>query len=88
MTDYKKQEDIKAIPEADRQTFQRGLTLFVIYITVYALFTLAGTIRKEILMIRVLGVNLGIAGGMTIIAGAIIIAVYYNWYATKVEGSQ
>jgi hypothetical protein len=29
--------------------------------------------------------NLGIVGGMSIIAGAILIAVYYNWYAGQME---
>ena len=85
LTKDKKPGDIEAIPEADMKTFKRGLMLFVVYITTYTLFTIAGTMRKEILMMRVLGMNLGIVGGMIIIAGAIIIAVYYNWYAGKVE---
>lgn len=85
MTKDKKPNEIVAIPEADMKTFKRGLVLFVVYITAYAFFTIAGTVRKEILMIRVFGMNLGIVGGMIIIAGAIIIAVYYNWYAGKVE---
>jgi hypothetical protein len=36
-------------------------------------------------MTRVLGLNVGIVGGMFIIVSAIIIAVYYNWYAGQVE---
>lgn len=76
-----------AIPERDKKTFRRGLVLFIVYITVYALFTIAGTVRKEILMTRVWGMNLGIVGGMAIIAGAIAIAVYYNWYAGKMEAA-
>lgn len=74
-----------AVPEKDKKTFQRGLQLFVVYIAIYTLFTIIGTVRKEILMIRVFGMNLGIVGGMSIIAGAIVIAVYYNWYAGKME---
>ncbi len=85
MTQDKKPDEIIAVPEEDRKTFRRGLQLFIIYIVVYALFTIAGTVRKEILMIRVFGVNLGVVGGMSIIAGAILIAVYYNWYAGKME---
>ena len=85
MTEEKKPDEIIAVPEEDRKTFQRGLQLFVIYIVVYAMFTIAGTVRKEILMIRVWGMNLGIVGGMSIIAGAILIAVYYNWYAGQME---
>ena len=85
MVEDKKPEEIIAVPEEDRKTFQRGVQLFVIYMVVYTLFTIAGTVRKEILMIRIWGMNLGIVGGMSIIAGAIIIAVYYNWYAGKME---
>ncbi|MBN2334716.1 DUF485 domain-containing protein [Candidatus Bathyarchaeota archaeon] len=85
MTQEKKPDEIIAVPEKDRKTFQRAVQLFIIYIAAYTLFTIAGTIRKEILMIRVLGMNLGIVGGMTIIVGAILIALYYNWYASKME---
>ena len=85
MTEEKKPEEIIAVPEEDRKTFQRGVLLFVVYIFFYTLFTIAGTIRKEILMIRIWGMNLGIVGGMSIIAGAILIAVYYNWYASQME---
>ena len=85
MTDEKRPDEIIAVPEKDKKTFQRGLQLFVVYITIYVLFTIVGTVRKEILMIRLWGMNLGIVGGMSIIAGAILIAVYYNWYAGQVE---
>ncbi|MBT5642854.1 hypothetical protein HOJ44_07025, partial [Candidatus Bathyarchaeota archaeon] len=53
MTQEKKSGEIVAIPEKDMKTFKRGLVLFVVYITAYALFTIAGTVRKEILMTRV-----------------------------------
>lgn len=85
MTEDKKPDEIIAVPEKDRKTFQRGVQLFVVYMAFYILFTIAGTVRKEILMIRVWGMNLGIVGGMSIIAGAILIAVYYNWYAGQME---
>ncbi len=85
MTDEKKPDEIVAVPEKDKKTFKRGVQLFVIYITIYTLFTIVGTVRKEILMIRIWGLNLGIVGGMAIIAGAILIAVYYNWYAGQME---
>lgn len=88
MTEENKPDEIIAVPEKDQKTFKRGVQLFVIYITIYTLFTIAGTVRKEILMIRVFGMNLGIVGGLAIIAGAILIAVYYNWYAGKMEEEQ
>ena len=62
MTEEKKPEEIVAVPEEDRKTFQRGVQLFVVYIFFYTLFTIAGTVRKEILMIRIWGMNLGIVG--------------------------
>ena len=88
MTEENKPEKVMAVPEKDKKTFQRGLQLFVIYFSIYVLFTIAGTVRKEILMIRMFGMNLGIVGGMTIILGAIVIAIYYNWYAGKMEAEQ
>ena len=81
----KKPEDIMAVPEEDKKTFRMGLTLFTIYIIGYFLFTIAGTFNKNILMTRMFGLNVGIVGGMIIIVSAIVIAVYYNWYAGKVE---
>ena len=77
-----------AVPEKDQKTFKRVVQLFVAYISIYTLFTIVGTVRKDILMIRIFGMNLGIVGGMSIIAGAILIAVYYNWYAGKMEAEQ
>ena len=85
MTEEKKPDEIMAVPEKDQKTFKRGVQLFIAYITVYTLFTIIGTVRKEILMIRMFGMNLGIVGGMAIIMGAIVIAIYYNWYAGKRE---
>lgn len=81
------EKDRMTIPEKSRKTFQRGVQLFIGYIFVYTLFIIAGTARKELLMIRVLGLNLGIVAGVAIIAGAILIAVYYNWYAGKMEAN-
>ena len=81
----KKPEDIMAVPEKDKKTFKMGLILFTVYIVGYFLFTIAGTFNKNILMTRVLGLNVGIVGGMLIIISAIVIAVYYNWYAGQVE---
>lgn len=81
----KKTEDIIAVPEKDKKTFRMGLILFTVYIAGYFLFTIAGTFNKNILMTRVLGMNVGIVGGMIIIISAILIAIYYNWYAGQVE---
>jgi uncharacterized membrane protein (DUF485 family) len=71
--------------EADRQKFKVGLVLFAVYIIGYALFTLAGTFFREILTLRLGGLNLGVLSGMTLIISAIVIAVLYNWFAGKME---
>ena len=71
--------------EAERKKLRVGLVLFTVYFIGYAAFTLAGTFARDILLIRVFGVNLGIISGMTIIISAILIAVFYNWYSGKVE---
>ncbi len=85
MSEKEKTVEIFAVPESESKKFRRGLVLFTVYILGYTLFTVAGTVNKAILQTRVLSMNLGIVGGMIIIASAIVIAVYYNWYATKVE---
>ena len=45
MTEENKPEEIIAVPEKDQKTFKRGVQLFVVYITIYTLFTIAGTVR-------------------------------------------
>lgn len=71
--------------ESERRKFRVGFVLFIIYIVGYFLFTLAGTFFKEILLLRLLGLNLGIISGMLIIISAIVIAILYNWFAGKTE---
>ncbi len=71
--------------DAERRKFRLGFALCIVDIIGYALFTLAGTFYKGVLMIRVGGVNLGIVSGMLIIVSAIAIALIYNWYAGKME---
>jgi len=71
----------------DRRKFRLGFILFIIYIIGYTLFTLAGTFFKDVLMMRIGGLNLGVVSGMAIIISAIVIAVLYNWFACKMEES-
>jgi uncharacterized membrane protein (DUF485 family) len=71
--------------EAERKKLRVGLILFTAYFVGYVAFTLAGTFARDILLIRIFGVNLGIISGMTIIMSAIMIDVFYNWYSGKVE---
>jgi uncharacterized membrane protein (DUF485 family) len=78
-------DDSLARREAEARKFRVGFVLFVVYIVGYTLFTLAGTFFKDVLMIRLGGLNLGIISGMLIIVSAIVIAVLYNWFAGKTE---
>jgi uncharacterized membrane protein (DUF485 family) len=80
-------DDSIAQHKAGKRKFRVGLTLFAVYIVVYALFTLAGTFFRDVLTIRVGGLNLGVVSGMLIILSAIVIAVLYNWFAGKAEES-
>jgi len=71
--------------EAERRKSRLGFILFTVYMVGYALFTLAGTFFKDVLMLRLGGLNLGVVSGMLIIVSAIAIAVLYNWFAGKTE---
>ena len=69
----------------ERKKLRVGFILFAAYFVGYTTFTFAGTFARDILLIRLFGVNLGIVSGMAIIMSAILIAVFYNWYSGKVE---
>lgn len=84
MVDNKLDDSMRRL-EAEKRKFRVGLILFTVYVVGYALFTLAGTFFRDVLAIRVGGLNLGVVSGMTIIISAIVIAVVYNWYAGKME---
>jgi uncharacterized membrane protein (DUF485 family) len=78
-------DDSMSQVEVERQKFRVGFALFVVYIVGYALFTIAGTFFKEVLMLRLGGLNLGVISGILIIVSAILIAILYNWFAGKTE---
>jgi nucleotide-binding universal stress UspA family protein/uncharacterized membrane protein (DUF485 family) len=65
--------------------FMVGLALFTIYSVFYAIFTLLGTYGRDVLKERMLGLNLGLIMGMTVILMAIVMALAFNYYAVKVE---
>jgi nucleotide-binding universal stress UspA family protein/uncharacterized membrane protein (DUF485 family) len=69
----------------DGMKFKVGLALFFAYALGYVGYTVLGSFNKAILSIRLMGINLGIIGGMTLIFSAILIAVLYNWYAGRLE---
>jgi nucleotide-binding universal stress UspA family protein/uncharacterized membrane protein (DUF485 family) len=65
--------------------FKIGLVLFGAYVTFYGIFVLLGTYGREAMKTHMLGMNLGIVLGFLIIIVAIVMAVWFNRYATKAE---
>jgi nucleotide-binding universal stress UspA family protein/uncharacterized membrane protein (DUF485 family) len=65
--------------------FKVGLFLFAGYAAFYAIFVLLGTYGRETMKTHMLGMNLGLVLGFLVIIVAIIMAVWFNYYATKAE---
>ena len=80
---YAKPKPVVVTPDLvpDKRLWHGAMGMFFLYVTSYGMFTIAGTLMKGLLGIRVGGLNLAIVSGMGIIIGAIIIALAYNWYA-------
>lgn len=72
----------------DRRKLRLAFLLFAIYSVFYAAFTVAGTFGRALLSTRLMGLNVGVVGGSALIISAILIAVFYNWYATRLEASE
>ena len=71
---------------ADRGTSRIGLTLFWIYVLLYGGFIGLVLFRPDLLSKRPFGgVNLAIAYGMGLIAGALLLAVLYMAACRSVE---
>jgi nucleotide-binding universal stress UspA family protein/uncharacterized membrane protein (DUF485 family) len=75
----KTEKSVDLIP--DKKLWKIGMIMFTLYVVAYAVFTVVGTFMRDILSMRVFGLNLGILSGMSIIIAAIVIALAYNWYA-------
>jgi len=80
---YAKPKPAVATPDLipDKRLWHVAMGMFLLYVTAYGMFTIAGTFMKGLLGIRVGGLNLAIVSGMGIIIGAVVIALAYNWYA-------
>jgi nucleotide-binding universal stress UspA family protein/uncharacterized membrane protein (DUF485 family) len=65
--------------------FKVGLFLFIIYGALYTVFTALGTYGRDIMKERVIGLNVGIIMGISVILLAIIMAVTFNHYAVRIE---
>ena len=64
-----------------------GMTLFWIYVLLYAGFMVLVLFRPDLLSLRPFGgVNLAIAYGMGLIAGAFVLAIVYLAACRAVEG--
>jgi nucleotide-binding universal stress UspA family protein len=75
--------DISDITGSKR--FKLGLVLFAIYLCGYASFTLAGSFDRSLFRQSLLGLNVALVTGMTLIFVAIAIAIGYNWYVDRRE---
>lgn len=75
----------KAATTEPGSIFRMAKILLVLYVGGYAAFTLGGTYFRGIMSERLLGMNVAIVFGMVIIAGAIVIALAYNYYASQAE---
>ena len=67
----------------DMKKFRVGLVLFSVYTLWYIVYTVLGSFFKTTFQIELLGMNFGIVGGMSLIISAIVIAIFYNVYASK-----
>ncbi len=79
---------VKTIEIADitgSAKFKLGAGLFAIYALGYSLFTLVGSFDKQIFGMRLLGLNIALISGMTLIVVAIGMAILYNWYVARSE---
>ncbi|MEI6797018.1 MAG: universal stress protein [Methanomassiliicoccales archaeon] len=65
--------------------FRIGLYLFGAYAVFYGIFVLLGTYGRGLMKTHMLGMNLGIVLGFLIIIVAIVMAVWFNLYATRAE---
>jgi nucleotide-binding universal stress UspA family protein/uncharacterized membrane protein (DUF485 family) len=68
--------------------FKVGLVLFFIYTTFYGIFIVLGGYGRGIMGTRFLSMNIGMWMGFIVIFMAIIMAVWFNRYAIKMETEQ
>jgi len=68
--------------------FRVGLALFIAYALGYIAYTVFGSFQKDVFAIKIIGLNIGIVGGMTLILSAIVIAITYNWFAGKLDNQK
>jgi Flp pilus assembly protein protease CpaA len=62
-----------------------GFYLFLIYAISYIVFTLIGSLSQTAFAIEFMGMNVGIFYGMSLIIGAIGMAIGFNLYAAKTD---
>jgi nucleotide-binding universal stress UspA family protein/uncharacterized membrane protein (DUF485 family) len=65
--------------------FKVGLVLFTVYIAVYSVLLLLGSFGRDVMAETVGQLNVGMVLGFTVIILAIVMALVFNWYATKQE---
>lgn len=65
--------------------FKIGLVLFTVYIAIYSVLLLLGSFGRDVMAETVGQLNVGMVMGFTVIIVAIVMALVFNWYATKQE---
>jgi nucleotide-binding universal stress UspA family protein/uncharacterized membrane protein (DUF485 family) len=65
--------------------FKVGLVLFTIFISIYSALLLLGSFERSVMAETVGKLNVGMVLGFTVIILAIVMAVVFNWYASKQE---
>jgi nucleotide-binding universal stress UspA family protein/uncharacterized membrane protein (DUF485 family) len=68
--------------------FKVGVVLFTIFTIFYAIFVLLGSYDRSFMSQHVLGMNVGIVLGFLVILVAIVMAIMFNRYASKMEKQQ
>ncbi len=86
MVQPEKEKAVEVVNNITRsRKFRVGLYLFSAYVFGYAVFTLFGTYLRDAFASLIAGMNLALLSGLLLIVIAIIMAVWYNWYAGKAE---
>ena len=62
-----------------------GLTLFFIYLAIYAGFVAIGTLEPQLMGKKIMGQNLSVVYGFGLILLAVVMGLVYNYFCTRFE---
>jgi uncharacterized membrane protein (DUF485 family) len=76
-------------PVAERRALRVGLVLFFLYLAGYAVYVAINAFRPAWMDAIVFsGINLAVAYGFALIAGAFVLAILYAWLCRKPNGGR